>query len=53
MDQNKTALDYLSEAYAQSLEALLKQARLQETPAAAAQKERTAQTLRLAEELLA
>ena len=53
MEKDKSSLDYLKEAYAQALEALQTQAKLTDTPAAAALREARTQTLRLASELLA
>lgn len=53
LDNNKSAKDYIFEAYSQELKAIQEKSKLLETPASILEKEKLENTLKLAEEVLA
>lgn len=52
LDNNKSAKDYISEAYVQELKAIQETAKLMETPTSIIEKEKVEKTLALAEEVI-
>lgn len=53
LDNNKSAKEYISEAYSQELKAIQEKAKLMETPASVMEKEKVENTIKLAEEVIA